>query len=95
MSLQEKIDLIRMRIQAASEAVRLLEEHKQAETPGFGEIVRPNWCKNQERVVLHDEEGVLAVYNRINGVLIKMNQRPDSSSYTRTGRNIAECLKTS
>lgn len=75
------------------EGRKLKEEKKQAESPGFGDEALLNGDPNHKRLVLYDSHGRLSAA-KLDSCGRFFFQAHGLSNYTRTGRNIAEFLKT-
>ncbi len=84
---QNKKDVERLQ----EEGQKLKEEKKQAEMSKLGDMLLYGEAK---RVVLYGQNGKLQVYEIAGGCLSTTSDYPDHQRYTRTGRNIAEFLKT-
>ena len=87
---QNKIDAERI----LEEGRKLEKEKKQADMPGFGDILLCDGKEGKKRFVLHDERGQLCVYDNSNvSGLYKTALPINHFRYTRTGRKIGEFLK--
>lgn len=77
------------------EGRKLKEEKKQAEMPEFGDILLHRVGGVEfKRVALYNDTGKLCSFSCDSGVWRVQAVLPNEYMYTRTGRNIAEFLKT-